>query len=373
MNRISDLGTVDGPAQLYPTSYSGFGPDASFALSASQLRAGAHSITLQVQDSNKEVSGFAVAALTVNPPGLANPPVSVTDGTVTSPILAGTDARYSVVYHNTAGTPPDSAYVVINGNRSGLLSNQGDFKAGMAYLFDKTFVSAGTANTFHFEFVVNGTRYNFPATGELSGPTVNPPNPILTSGSVTPAQGDTSTTFSYSVTFQNPSGPGPTPSAVALSVDNALDGIGMSQLVPNGMTWVAAVAGSTLGPGNHTFHFSTAVGGSIHNVRLPTTGELTGPFIGQLNPLNVTVTLSPSYLTNGGFAELDARVFNSLGVNVDVDSFDFFRSPDHYSELVPTHPGVGLYHFHDQAQLPNGYSIFVMNVRKSGYPPTSGY
>ncbi len=377
----SDLGTVDGFAQLYPPLTGGFGPDSLFRLLASQLKVGTHTIRFQVQDNDGEVSDFAPTTLVVNAPDSA-PVMELSSGSVESPIYAGNSARFSVIYRHGESTPPDETWVVLNGERLGLSAGSGGLATGKNYFLDKLFTLVSASNRYHFEFRTGASTYRLPLIGELEGPVVLPSGDRLVEGKVEPGVGDPSTVFIYSVVYRSPDGIGPSGDIVALFVDDTGRGINMSRVNPNDQNWSSGVRFIATVPalplGTHRFHFSCAVGGTDHNVRYPESGDVEGPLVRDASTLTITIVPKDQIYVVGSIPEFDVEIRDAGGALVDVNSVKFYKQdrlssywlwPEDENQFCQR-TSAGHYYF----QLPNvpienpGFHTYVVHAVKAGYP-----
>lgn len=122
-----------------------------------------------------------------------------------------------------------------------------------------------------------------------------PPNqsPTIYNGYVTPSSGDTSTTFSYYVTYSDPEGDLPTTKYVYI------DGSPRTMAYISGSYISGAVFrySTTLSAGSHNYYFYFADSFHSHVVRLPTTGTYPGPTYPPPPTPDFSVTSSPTSLT----------------------------------------------------------------------------
>jgi len=117
---------------------------------------------------------------------------------------------------------------------------------------------------------------------------VNNP-PTLSNGYVSPSSGDTSTTFSYYVTYSDPEGDVPTTKYVYI------DGSPYTMTKISGDYVSGAVFrySTTLSAGSHNYYFYFDDGHG-HTVRLPTSGTYSGPSVSPPPQFYFTVGVSPS-------------------------------------------------------------------------------
>ena len=186
------------------------------------------------------------------------------------------------------GNTPNGLGVVLYGN---IIPNDQSITAWfqygttMSYGFETdhsnlgtgSFISIGvavyglsTGITYHFRIVAQsrcGTAYGNDMTFILSN---SWQSPILSSGTVSPASGDTSTTFTYLVNYYDPQGFAPAISNVYI------DGTPYSMFLYSGIGSNGIYRfQSTLPGGSHNYYFQFSDG--LVNTRLPTSGTYSGP------------------------------------------------------------------------------------------------
>lgn len=127
----------------------------------------------------------------------------------------------------------------------------------------------------------------------------------LMNGSVTPSQGNASTSFTFTVTYVDSKGQTPTAKSVYVN------GIAYTMILTSGEAWngIYSCERSGLSAGTHAFYFIFA-DAEGHSIRLPASGSYTGPIISELFVLNVNPTSwsvpvtggvsSPIEVTNSG-------------------------------------------------------------------------
>ena len=83
MERLLErVGLTDGTLQVYPAGGGDFGSNPTFALTADLLKVGTHTISLEVQDNDGEISAAAQRTLVILPEMV----VGLYDGAVRTPI-----------------------------------------------------------------------------------------------------------------------------------------------------------------------------------------------------------------------------------------------------------------------------------------------
>ena len=119
---------------------------------------------------------------------------------------------------------------------------------------------------------------------------VNNP-PTLSNGYVTPSSGDTSTTFSYYVTYSDPEGDVPTTKYVYVDDGSPYT---MTKISGDYVSGAVFRYSTTLSAGSHNYYFYFDDGHG-HTVRLPTSGTYSGPNVSPPPPqFDFIVGVSPS-------------------------------------------------------------------------------
>ena len=128
------------------------------------------------------------------------------------------------------------------------------------------------------------------------------PVPSLSSGGVTPSSGTVGTTFTFTVTYQDPDGD--PPSYVKVCVDDQEFYMTLvSGSYQTGATYQYLTA--TLGTGSHTYYFYASDGTS--SVRFPSSGTLSGPTVIK-TPTTLSLVPSSFSVTAGGTQTLVAQL-----------------------------------------------------------------
>ena len=224
-----------------------------------------------------------------NPPQLSSGYVSPTSGDTS------TSFYYYVTYYDDDGDNPSAKYVYIDGSAYTMSLYSGSASDGV-YRYGPKNLGEGTHNYYFYFTDGEGGTARLPSSGSSSGPSVTEPNepPELSSGSVSPTSGDTSTSFYYYVTYYDDDGDNP--SAKYVYIDGSA--YTMSLYSGSASDGVYRYGPKTLGEGNHNyyFHFEDDKEGTV---RLPSSGSSSGPSVtGSNNPPQLSSgSVSP---TSGG-------------------------------------------------------------------------
>jgi hypothetical protein len=123
-------------------------------------------------------------------------------------------------------------------------------------------------------------------------------NPVLSLGSVSPASGNISTTFTYSVDYYDIDGDAPATIQVFIDSGGGNTITLESGIASNG-TYTYAVSGAVLAEGSHTYYFYCEDGNGGSD-RLPATGASDGPTVTA-----IPVNNNPSLTVPGAVSTLD--------------------------------------------------------------------
>jgi hypothetical protein len=137
-------------------------------------------------------------------------PFDVEDLTRIPLLFPSQAATFVARYTSPSGTAPTKAEVQLDGTSHPMTTNGTDFEEGVDYTFETTLAVGEHYFTFDFS---DGTG------GDVSfrpGATVTVMSLQLRNGSVSPAQGTTSTVFAFETTYYNSSGLNPTSALVYL-------------------------------------------------------------------------------------------------------------------------------------------------------------
>jgi hypothetical protein len=161
-------------------------------------------------------------------------------------------ATFVARYTSPSGTAPTMAQVQIGATTHPMTANSTDYKAGVDYTFATTDLGVGEYYL-SFTFSDGTTSGNF---AQKTGVAVM--SLQLKGGSVTPAQGTTSTEFTFEVIYYHSSGVDPTSALVYV------DGTPYTMTYVSGKMQSGAVyhAQVTLGTGHHEYLYVFAAGRS---------------------------------------------------------------------------------------------------------------
>ena len=182
------------------------------------------------------------------------------------------------VYFGTSSSPPQ-----VSNDQSATTYDPGTLNYGVTYYWKIVATDNHGKST-------TGPIWDF--TTQSAPPPPNQP-PTLNDGYVSPSSGDTSTTFSYYVTYSDTEGDAPTTKYVYV------DGSPYTMVKISGDYVSGAVFkySTTLSAGSHNyyFYFEDSVHG--HAVRLPTTGTYSGPNVSPPPAPDFSISASPTSLT----------------------------------------------------------------------------
>jgi hypothetical protein len=140
-------------------------------------------------------------------------------------------------------------------------------------------------------------------------------SPILSSGTVSPSSGDTSTTFTYLVNYYDPQGFAPAISNVYI------DGTPYSMFLYSGIGSNGIYRfQSTLPGGSHNYYFQFSDG--LVNTRLPTSGTYSGPDVFVPPTVHLTYPNGGETLTAGSTINVTWTISGDL-TKIDHISVDY--------------------------------------------------
>jgi hypothetical protein len=244
---------------------------------------------IESDEANNIRSEVFQASTPINqPPSLNNGYVTPSSGDTT------TTFSYYVTYKDHEGDIPSANYVYIDGSPYTMTITSGDYVSGALFRYSAT-LSAGSHNYYFYFNDGHSHTVTFPTSGTTPGPSVSAPinqPPSLNNGYVTPSSGDTTTTFSYYVTYIDPEGD--VPSADYVYIDGS----------PYAMTKVSGdyVSGATyrystiLAQGSYNYYFSFD-DGHAHPVSLPPSGTYPGPSVSSVISPDFSISAFPTSLT----------------------------------------------------------------------------
>lgn len=205
-----------------------------------------------------------------NPPTLSQGSVSPSAGD------NNTLFTYKVTYKDLDNDNPVIKKVYIDNQGYTMNYISGNNTTGTVYQY-KTKLSVGNHNYYFYFTDGNNGSARLPSSGSYSGPIVRSsgPNnsPTLSSGSVTPQSGTTSTTFTYQVIYKDADNDPPVVRFVYI------DGTPYNMSYVNGSYTTGAIYQyqTKLNTGNHTYYFYFTDGNGT--ARLPANGTYYGPTV----------------------------------------------------------------------------------------------
>jgi hypothetical protein len=245
---------------------------------------------------------------TNNPPTLSNGFVTPTSGTTVTTFL------YQVTYKDSDGDSAFIKYVYIDGSPFTMSYISGTNKNGAIYQYNTTLNVGNHTYRFYFRDNRNNSAW-LPINGTYNGPVVtksgggnNPP--ILSNGNVNPSQGNTTTKFTYQVTYKDADSDTPTLKYVYI------DGKAFTMSFVSGNYKNGAIYRykTKLSTGNHNYYFYFK--DYNKSVRLPATNYYNGPLVienisnnppklsqGSVTP--TTGTTSTQFIYNVQYKDID--------------------------------------------------------------------
>jgi len=214
---------------------------------------------------------------------------------------------FSIYYADLDNDAPSIKNVYIDGTAHAMSSTDTNYADGSLFTYSTTLTLGLGTHTFYFHFSDGTNEVREPASGSYSGPTVTQDSyaPTLYSASVSPSSGDTTTLFWFNVTYKDQDNDPPTVKKVVI------DGLERIMATQDNVYSDGSVFSypTTLSAGNHNYYFLFSDGKT--NVRLPTSGTFSGPYVLQVNNPPVAKISTPS---NGStFTTIDNIAFNGSG------------------------------------------------------------
>ncbi|MEM2900585.1 MAG: hypothetical protein QXT63_07315, partial [Thermoplasmata archaeon] len=261
---------IDGVSRCM-TSNDGSYNDGSIFTYTTTLPVGSHNYYFQFSDGYWTVrlpeSGFFFGPnVTINHvPSLLSPQVNPLNG------VEGTSFTYQVIYQDEDNTTPSVKRVYIDGNPYTMITSDNTYSDGSLFTYTTNMLNTGT-HTFYFEF---SDGVNTVTTTVLGGPTVYENTaPSLSSASVSPTNGVSGATFTYSVTYTDAENAAPTIKRVY--IDGIAHDMGTSDFTYNDGS-VFTVSKVLTTTGTHQYYFLFSDGKTT--VRLPAAGNFSGPVV----------------------------------------------------------------------------------------------
>ena len=243
---------------------------------------GTDSFTYTVDDNDGATSNTATVTISVSevndPPSLSNGHVNPESGSTV------TLFTYWVSYSDPEGDSPNKKRVYIDGSPHTMVYDS-TYSDGIRLYHKYKYQTTLSVGDHTYYFVFND-GYNpdvrLPVSGSYSGPSVLPANqpPTLVNHGTIPVGGDTSTVFTYRLTYTDAEGDAPTKKKVYIDDE----GFDMTKVGGDYMTGAAYNYETTLPAGDHTYYF-VFNDGNNPDVRLPVgTGTYSGPHVQGDNP-----------------------------------------------------------------------------------------
>ncbi|MBN2153894.1 MAG: hypothetical protein JW839_20725, partial [Candidatus Lokiarchaeota archaeon] len=233
--------------------------------------------------STSDGSGFCSTPFIAGPTVINWAP-SLTSGSVTpSNGNASTTFTYAVTYSDAENEAPMFLYVYVDDigfNMSKLNPSDNTYTDGCVYIFNQTLQTGS-----HIYYFSASDGYTATATSPASGPAVSP---FLTSGSVSPSNGNASTLYEYTVIYTHMSEVAPA------HVQVAIDGLSYTMVKGNssdttyadGCTYTFNI---TLSPTAHNYRFFTSDGSASFS-----TPTYSGPTVANTAPSLTAGSVTPT-------------------------------------------------------------------------------
>ncbi len=286
---------------------------------------------------------------------------------------------YKVTYKDIDDDKPTIKRVYIDSSPYTMNYLSGNNKTGAIYQYKTKFSVVGLHN-YYFYFKDNNDTVRLPINGTYSGPLVNgssgPNNsPTLSSGSVSPKSGTTSTTFRYKVIYTDADNDPPVVKRVYI------DG------KPNTMSYSSGsyISGATfvfstkLPVGNHTYYFYFTDGNGT--ARLPVNGTYYGPLVtsgsggtpnkaptltnGFVTPTSGTTTTKFTYQVTYRDADNDPPILTTVYID---------RTPYTMKYVSGNYTGGAIYQYTTTLGVGNhSYAFYFMDTyNNSAWIPNNG-
>jgi len=201
---------------------------------------------------------------------------------------------FAATYYDGDGDVPVTGLVVIDDEPQGMALTSGQPDNGI-YEYDTQLSQGSHSYYFYFEDP-SGAFARAPSGGSYTvevGPGNTPP--VLTDGTVSPASGNISQNFSYSVHYYDADGDEPVTNIVY--IDNVHHYMTLAEGAPANGTYRYS---TSLERGSHTyyFYFFDGMGGQV---REPVSGANTGPNVYAGKPLALDLSLNSNTYSQGGW------------------------------------------------------------------------
>ncbi|MFQ5978117.1 MAG: hypothetical protein ACE5OZ_08315 [Candidatus Heimdallarchaeota archaeon] len=286
-----------------------------------RLSEGPHTYYFEAHDGANAVSTGVYTGPTVTPIG--SPP-ELSEGVAFPPSGYQIDAFiFSVEVKDNDNNTPSYVRAVIDDVNHEMSPTTSSYDHSVGVLYSYTTSLAVGDHYYHFEAADSIGTARYPATGELTDLRVTLLNQLqyLTTASLTPNKGDTSTTYAFQVQYFNLENT--PPSVVQVQIDGAPHV--MAKTNPDARNYTAGVEYSfqtTLPIGQHRYFFEASNGTAT--TRYPPTGDFSGPTV-YLSGLIPT-------LTRPAVSPVSAAACATFTFSADYSSFDDF--PPAYVRLM---------------------------------------
>jgi hypothetical protein len=209
--------------------------------------------------------------------GLSCPSLSPRTG------LTGDSYRFSVHIGDTNSPTTGHCVVVVDGSPRPLSASGG---LGSDFRTDTTILGGG-CHSHHFEYTNSGgTSFRLPESGSFSGPFVSSA-PALTNGTVSPSEGNTDTTYTYSIDYAPPDG------STAAVIHACVDGVYWQETtLQSGVSTNGTYSYSGSLPAVIHRYYFFAEDQDGHGVKYPRQGHLLGPTVHQSLPIPGDVSVA---------------------------------------------------------------------------------
>jgi uncharacterized membrane protein len=270
------------------TGYTGNYVDGVLFEYKTYLDAGNYNYNFNFKDINNSAARLPVVGYYNGPTVLPAPnePPQLSNGSV-NPKSGNTSTLFTfkVQYADYESDLPIVKEVYIDGYPYVMSYNPNEYvPIGRVYTYS-SYLGAGN-HSFYFHFNDSLNKVLLPQSGSFAGPSVaklpgtsNNTAPYLSNGYVSPSKGTPTTNFTYYVYYYDAENA--TPTLMHVSIDGKLH-----QMTP-AYSYPATPRGmysytTTLPVGNHTFYFIFSDG--VNTVRLPSSGNLSGPEVTEIPP-----------------------------------------------------------------------------------------
>ncbi len=310
-----NMSFLSGNTYKYETSGLAVGVDHTYQFAASD---GTNNATGDVGLKNGPDTGHA--------PVLASSSIAPASGYITTTFV------YEVTYSDADNNAPSSITVNISSvlyNMTKKVGEGSDYITGVKYVYSKSGLTKGGSYTYQFA-ASDGSNS---ATGDINshnGPTVNNAPPILASGQVAPASGNSTTLFSYTVNYTDADSDAPS------SITVTVDGASHNMTLLAGDTYRYQMSGLAAGVG-HTYQFAASDG---TDAATGDTGSHNGPSVSG-EPVLASSSVAPAsgYITTPfvfevTYSDIDNAPPVSINVTIDATPHGMAKKAGEGSDYV---------------------------------------